>query len=298
MTQLSDAYRKIRNTFRFALSNILDFDPARDSVADSDLWEIDAWMLRRTSALVRECLAWYEGFEFHRAYHAIHDFCAVDLSSFYFDLLKDRLYTFAPQNRGRRSAQTAVYRIANALIRLIAPILVFTAEEAWKYLPHVAGEPESVHMALFPDAAKLGHAMDEARAKNWDMLHAVREEVVKMLEPLRVAKTISANLEARVTLSASGDLAELLKKYAAFLPALFIVSQVEIEARPANGSGSAAGLGDLKVRAEKAHGAKCERCWNYSVHVGGSADYPTLCERCVAALDEIGRDAAAAGSNK
>ncbi|HKQ88295.1 MAG TPA: class I tRNA ligase family protein, partial [Candidatus Acidoferrales bacterium] len=220
------------------------------------------------------------------------------LSSFYFDLLKDRLYTFAPHNRGRRSAQMAVYRIANALVRLIAPILVFTAEEAWKYLPHVSGEPESVHMALFPDAAKLEHALDEMRAKNWDRLHAVREEVLKTLEPLRVAKTISANLEARVTLSASGDLAELLKKYAAFLPALFIVSQVEIEMRPTNGSGSAAGLGDLKVRAEKARGAKCDRCWNYSVHVGESSDYPTLCERCVAALDEIDGDAAAAGSNK
>ena len=298
MTQLSDAYRKIRNTFRFALSNIPDFGPSHDSVADADLWEIDAWMLRRTGALVRECLAWYEGFEFHRAYHAIHDFCAVDLSSFYFDLLKDRLYTFSPHNRGRRSAQTAVYRIANALVRLIAPILVFTAEEAWKYLPHVSGEPESVHMALFPDAAKLEHALDEMRAQNWDRLHAVREEVLKTLEPLRVAKTISANLEARVTLSASGDLAELLKKYAACLPALFIVSQVEIETRPTNGSGSAAGLGDLKVRGEKAHGAKCERCWNYSVHVGESADYPTLCERCVAALDEMERDGTLVGSNK
>jgi isoleucyl-tRNA synthetase len=298
MTQLSDAYRKIRNTFRFALSNVPDFDPSKDLVADSDLWEIDAWMVRRTGALVRECRAWYDAFEFHRAYHAIHDFCAVDLSAFYFDLLKDRLYTFAPGNRGRRSAQTAIYRIVKALLALLAPILVFTAEEVWKLLPHAAGDPESVHMALFPAAEDLELSLDEGRAKNWDRLHAVRDEVLKALEPLRVAKTISANLEARVTLSATGDLAALLQEYAAFLPALFIVSQVEIESRATNGSGSAAGLGDLKVRAEKAHGAKCPRCWNFSVHVGESIEYPTLCERCVAALDELEGTGMLMGSGK
>ncbi len=138
MTQLSEAYRKIRNTFRFALSNLADFDPACNLVADADLWEIDAWMLRRIGALVRDCRKWYDEYEFHRAYHAIHDFCTIELSAFYFDVLKDRLYTFAPNHRARRSAQTAVYRIASALLRLIAPILVFTAEEVWKFLPHAA----------------------------------------------------------------------------------------------------------------------------------------------------------------
>jgi isoleucyl-tRNA synthetase len=295
---LSEAYRKIRNTFRFALSNIPDFDPALDSVGDADLWEIDAWMLRRTGALVRECRAWYDAFEFHRVYHSVLQFCTVDLSAFYFDLLKDRLYTFAPKNRGRRSAQTAVYRIASALIRLIAPVLVFTAEEVWKYLPHLAREPESVHMALFAAAEELESALDGTRAKNWELLHAVRDEVLKALEPLRAAKTISANLEARVTLSATGDLALLLQEYIAFLPALFIVSQVEVETRPTNGAGSSAGLGDLKIQAEKALGAKCERCWNYSIHVGENATYPTLCERCVAALDEMEVDGTLAGSAK
>jgi isoleucyl-tRNA synthetase len=298
MTQLSEAYRKIRNTFRFALSNIPDFDPSRDLVADKDLWEIDAWMLRRTGELVRQCRDWYDAFEFHRVYHAIHDFCTVDLSAFYFDLLKDRLYTFAPRNRGRRSAQTALYRIAHLLLRLIAPILVFTAEEAWKFLPRAAGDPASVHMARFPAAEELEHGLDENRAKDWNVLHSVREEVLKALEPLRAAKTISANLEARVTLSASGELASLLDKYAAFLPALFIVSQVEIENRPRNGSGSQAGLGDLKVRAEKARGTKCERCWNYSTHVGENSDYPTLCERCVSALGEIEGDGGLVASSK
>jgi isoleucyl-tRNA synthetase len=289
MQQLAEAYRKIRNTFRFALSNLFDFDPARDSVPDSELWGMDAWMLRRTGAAIRECREWYDDFDFHRVYHRLHDFCSVDLSAFYFDVLKDRLYTFAPNNRGRRSAQTAAYRIASALLRLIAPTLVFTSEEVWKFLPHVAGEPESVHMALFPTAEEFEQALDPDRAKNWDRLLAVREEVLKALEPLRAAKTISANLEARVTLVAPGELAALLQKYRAYLPALFIVSQVELETGTGNGAASA-GIEGLEVRAERAHGKKCERCWNYSTHVGENADYPTFCERCVAALEEIERD--------
>jgi isoleucyl-tRNA synthetase len=289
MQQLAEAYRKIRNTFRFALSNLFDFDPARDSVPDSELWGMDAWMLRRTGAAIRECREWYDNFDFHRVYHRLHDFCSVDLSAFYFDVLKDRLYTFAPNNRGRRSAQTAAYRIASALLRLIAPTLVFTSEEVWTFLPHVAGEPESVHMALFPTAEEFEQALDPDRAKNWDRLLAVREEVLKALEPLRAAKTISANLEARVTLVAPGELAALLQKYRAYLPALFIVSQVELETGTGNGAASA-GIEGLEVRAERAHGKKCERCWNYSTHVGENADYPTFCERCVAALEEIERD--------
>jgi isoleucyl-tRNA synthetase len=212
----------------------------------------------------------------------------VDLSSFYFDVLKDRLYTFAPNSRGRRSAQTAVYRIASALVRLIAPTLVFTAEEVWRYLPRAASESVSVHMATFPAAEELERAFDEKRARNWDRLLAIREEVLKALEPVRAAKTISANLEARVTLDASGDLAKLLKKYGPDLPGLFIVSQVEVanEAR----SPQAGESGEVRIHIERARGAKCERCWNYSTHVGESADYPTICERCVAALAEIERD--------
>jgi isoleucyl-tRNA synthetase len=299
MTQLSEAYRKIRNTFRFALSNLFDFDPARDFVADANLWEVDAWMLRRTGALVRECRAWYENFEFHRVYHAIHDFCTVDLSSFYFDVLKDRLYTFAPNNRGRRSAQTAVHRIADALVRLIAPILVFTAEEVWKFLPHADIDAESVHMAMFPSADELERALDEARSKNWDRLLAVRDAVLKNLEPMRAEKVISANLEAKVTLRARGEMMQLLKAYSASLPALFIVSQVEVvpfgEPVPVGRLDAAyAAYGDqyagLHIGVARADGSKCARCWNYSTHVGENADYPTVCERCVAALAEIEAD--------
>jgi isoleucyl-tRNA synthetase len=298
MTQLAEAYRKIRNTFRFALSNLYDFDPAGDSVAHGDLLEMDAWMLRRTGALARECREWYDNFEFHRVYHALHDFCTVDLSSFYFDVLKDRLYTFAPKSRGRRSAQTAVYRIASTLLRLMAPITVFTAEEVWKHLPRAASEPVSVHMATFPVAAELERVLEDARAKNWDRLLLVREEVLKALEPVRAAKTISSGLEARVTLVADADLAGLLRKYGAYLPGLFIVSQVEIADGKVEGA-AACGIEGLQIRIERAQGKKCERCWNYSTHVGESADYPTLCERCVAALHEIERDGGlAAGSSR
>jgi isoleucyl-tRNA synthetase len=299
MTQLAEAYRKIRNTFRFALSNIYDFDPARDSIADADLSEMDAWMLRRTGALARECREWYDKFEFHRVYHALHDFCTVDLSSFYFDVLKDRLYTFAPKSRGRRSAQTAVYRIASTLLRLIAPITVFTAEEVWKHLPRAASEPVSVHMATFPVAAELERVLDDAHAKNWDRLLQVREEVLKALEPVRAAKTISSGLEARVTLAATAELAALLRKYAPFLPGLFIVSRVEVADNVAPGA-TPSGIEGLQIRVERAHGKKCERCWNYSTHVGEHTEYhPAICERCVAALQEIEREGGlAAGSSQ
>ena len=295
MTQLAEAYRKIRNTFRFALSNLFDFDPARDSVADTDLWEMDAWMLRRTGVLVRDCRKWFDNFEYHRVYHALHDFCSVELSSFYFDVLKDRLYTFAPGSRGRRSAQTVVYRIASALLRLIAPFIVFTAEEIWKHFPRRAADPVSIHMTTFPAAEEFERALDDARVKNWERLLAVREEVLKALEPVRAAKTISGALEARITLGATGDLADVLRKYSASLPALFIVSQVEIAMGPLEGAAPAATIEGLQILVERAKGAKCERCWNYSTHVGESADYPTLCERCVAALAEI-EHAGAAGS--
>jgi isoleucyl-tRNA synthetase len=155
MTQLSEAYRKIRNTFRFALSNLYDFDPARDALPNEQLDEMDRWMLERTADLVKKCRDWYDSYDFHRVYHALHDFCVVDLSAFYYDVLKDRLYTKAAHNKSRRSAQTAIWKITSALVRLIAPVLVFTSEEIWKYLPKAKGDQPSVHMAEFPEAASL-----------------------------------------------------------------------------------------------------------------------------------------------
>jgi isoleucyl-tRNA synthetase len=286
MSQLSEAYRKLRNTFRFALGNLSDFDPGRDALPDAELEEFDRYMLARTADLVERCRGWYESFEFHRVFHAVHDFAAVDLSAFYFDILKDRLYTFARRNRARRSAQTAIHRIASALLRLVAPILVFTAEEVWKEFPRAVGgnDPESVHLALFPATSDLGAPLDPAVRANWDRLLEVRTEVLRALEGARNSKTISAGLEAKVRISADGDLAPLLAKYGASLPALFLVSQVEAE-KP-----QAAAQDAVTVSVEKADGAKCERCWNYSTHVGENAVWTTICERCTAALAEIARD--------
>jgi isoleucyl-tRNA synthetase len=261
----------------------------RDSVADATLFPLDAYMLRRTGALVKQCREWYQNYEFHRVYHALHDFCTVDLSAFYFDVLKDRLYTSAPRSLGRRSAQTAVYRIASALVRLITPTLVFTSEEVWKFMPKSAAHPESVHLTEFPSAEEF-NTLDEKGAKEWDRLVLVREEVLKAIEPLRAAKTISSALEARVTIGATGELLANLQKNTAFLPGLFIVSQVAVVEGEIDGGSSAAAIEGLQIKIDHALGTKCERCWNYSTHVGESADYPTLCERCVAALYEIERE--------
>jgi len=285
MTQLSEAYRKLRNTFRFALGNLADFDPARDAVSNEQLWEMDRWMLEKTADLVAQCRGWYDEFEFHRVFHAVHDFAVVDLSAFYFDVLKDRLYTFAPCSPGRRSAQTAIYRIADALVRLLAPVMVFTCEEVWRHLPHGAGQPESVHMALFPAAEEFRTGLGADAAKNWERLLAVRNEVLKALEQARSAKAIGGSLEAKVLLRADASLAGLLKDYTSWLPALFIVSQAGVEP---DGQQAAS----LRVEIERAEGAKCERCWNYSVHVGENAAHPTVCERCTAALEEIEKAAA------
>ena len=322
MVQLAEAYRKIRNTFRFALSNLFDFDPARDSVPDSELWEMDAWMLQQTGKLVNECRGysgfdanesggWYGSFEFHRVYHALHDFCTVNLSAFYFDVLKDRLYTSAPKNTGRRSAQTAIWRIASALVRLFAPIMVFTTEEIWKHLPHPYTDPDSVHIAVFPIAEDLYHAHPSIieRGQNWARLLEMRQEVLSLLEEARAAKKISSSLEASVTYSVTGETAVFLRHNSSWLRAVFIVSQVEVleeSIAEAKKAGRAAHIGirfpggeQYGITIGRAVGEKCERCWNYSTHVGESADYPTLCERCVAALAEIERDSGAAvGSAK
>ena len=290
MTQLSEAYRKLRNTFRFVLGNLADFNPATDALADDELEEFDRWMLSRTADLVKQCRDWYDGFEFHRVFHALHDYAVVDLSSFYFDVLKDRLYTFAPRNRARRSAQTAMYRIASALLRLSAPIMAFTSEEVWKYFPHREGDPNSVHLALLPKSEELGTPVDAGAKDAWDKLLNLRRAVLNSLEAARTNKTISGALEAKVILNGANPDASVWRKYAGQLPGLFIVSQVEIGQSP-TASGS-----DVVLSVVHADGAKCERCWNYSTHVGESAKYPTVCERCVAALQEIEREAPAAGT--
>jgi isoleucyl-tRNA synthetase len=276
ITRLSEAYRKLRNTFRYALGNLHDFDPAKDAVPAGQLREIDQWILFNAADLVMRCRAAYNDFAFHRVYRAMYDFATIDLSSIYFDVLKDRLYTSAPQSHARRSAQTALWRITHALARLLAPILSFTMEEVWEHLK----QPGSVHLALFPEPQELIEGLageHRKRAENWDRLIEVRDSVLKSLETARQEKFIGAPLEAKVLLSVNGDLYPLLKEYSSELPALFIVSQVDVQPGA-----------EIQVKVERADGAKCERCWKYTTDVGSHPALPTICAACAQAVEEIG----------
>ena len=270
LQRVTDAYRKVRNTARFALGNLYGFDPARDAVPDEEMEEIDRWALAELDRVLAEVAQAYEAFEFHNVYRALYNFSTVTLSARYFDIIKDRLYTFAPRNKARRSTQTALLRIADALARTLAPILVFTADEIWENLP--ARAVPSVHIAEFP---KITEFNDPDLASSWDRLFAIREQVLGELEKARINKVIGSSLEAKVTITEKGDYLELLQKYQNDLRYLFIVSQVELVHGPP------------RITVSRAEGEKCERCWNYSTRVGESERYPTVCERCVAALSEI-----------
>ncbi len=280
LTRLSEAYRKFRNTFKYALGNLHGFDAARDAVPASELHEIDQWILLRLENLTSRCRQWYDELAFHKVYHALYDFVATDLSAVYFDVIRDRLYTSAPNSTARRAAQTAVYRTAYALVRLLAPILSFTADEVWSYFPLPAGAPPSVHIAEFPAPEEVTEgftAAQRARLANWDRLIEIRDVVLKSLEGARRDKLIGAPLEARVRLAAGPDTYPLLDEYREHLPALFIVSDVALEN----------GVSTLSASIERAAGAKCERCWKYLPEVGEDAEFPTLCQSCRAAVREI-----------
>jgi isoleucyl-tRNA synthetase len=287
MRRIADAYRKIRNTFRYILSNLDGFDPKRDSVAFAEMNPLDQFFLLRASELTEDVRGHYDTFTFQRVYHRLNEFCTVDLSAIYFDILKDRLYTSAPKSPARRSAQTALYRLGDALVRLLAPILSFTSEEVWSYLPGTGDRPESVHLSEFPQARDLTGDIpadfDVARFESdWDTLLNIRGEALKALEAARVDKLIGGSLEAQVHLFAPESLYPVLEHYRDQLRFLFIVSDVVLEkAVTVNG-----GAG-LKITVNPAPGQKCERCWNYSIHVGEDKAYPTVCERCSAVLHEM-----------
>jgi isoleucyl-tRNA synthetase len=275
-TRLVDAYRKLRNTFRYLLGNLYDFDAAKDALPAAELTELDQWILLRAEDLTARCRGWYEAFEFHKVYHSVYAFATVDLSSIYFDILKDRLYTSAAKSKARRGAQTALYRLLDALVRLVAPVMSFTAEEVWGQM----GRTDSVHMAYFPEPAELSAGIGEAaraRTANWDRLMEVRDGVLKSLEEARNGKLIGAPLEARVRITADGNLYPLLEEYAGELPALFIVSQVEV-ARAVDGAPG--------VDVARAAGRKCERCWKYTTDVGSDARFPSICAPCADAVEE------------
>jgi len=285
MLRVAENYRKIRNTFRYILGNLGDFDPAKDAVPFDQMEGLDQYMLRQTLSFASDVQRSYDEFAFHKIYHRLNHFCIVDLSAFYFDVLKDRLYISAPKSHQRRSAQTAAWRIGEALVRLLAPIMTFTAEEVWDYLPKVARRGESVHLASFPSPAEIlggeSSAADGKSDEDWATLRSVRDEVLKALEEARNNKLIGTGLEAQVNIAASDPVYSVLSRHSGELRYLFIVSAVTLAQASGNGTGG------VHVEVKKADGAKCERCWNYSTQVGDDKNYPTVCERCSPVLKEL-----------
>ncbi|MBE6734981.1 MAG: isoleucine--tRNA ligase, partial [Ruminococcaceae bacterium] len=273
LKQLSEAYRKIRNTARYILGCINDFNPDTDSVAIDELMPIDKWAINKLNELMAKVKAGYDSYEFHQVYHAIHNFCVVDMSNFYLDVLKDRLYTEKADSKARRAAQTTIYIILDAMTRMIAPILAYTSDEIWKYMPHRAdADAECVLFNEMPTPVEI--SLDADFIANWDKIHDLRDTVKKQLEVAIKDKMIKSSLEASVVLAASGAEYEFIKSVENELAAAFIVSQVTI----------VEGEGELAVTVNKAEGEKCERCWGFSKTVGENADHPTLCSRCAAAI--------------
>jgi len=319
MQRCAELYKKLRNTFRFLLGNLHGFDPARHRVAESELVPLDRYMLARTRDLAEKIVGpngksgWYGAFEFHRVYHAINEFAIVDLSAFYLDVLKDRMYTFAPTSLARRSAQTVLWQITEALVRLVAPILTFTADEIWEHLPKVEGRPVSVHLALFPKPEEIYSENPAPLLDEWKHLFLVRDEALRVLEQERQAKRIGKALEAKLVITVEEGSDALLKQYFSALKELFNVSEVELRTsrnlqraalntpieldQEANPHPDLAPLPELaespigefrSVDALPASGHKCARCWNFMPEVSNYGIWQNVCTRCQSALKEMG----------
>ena len=278
-----EAYRKIRNTLRYLVANLYDFDPSLDRVRREDMEEVDRYILARYGDLGSRVLRAYAAYDWSTIFQAVNAFATVDLSAFYADVSKDRMYTFAARSRERRSAQTAIYLMADGLTRLLAPILAFTADEVWRFLP--GRRDESVHMALFPSQAELDAWTDPALMTRWQALSALRERVLAQIEPLRKNKQIGSSLQARVVLTAVPPALDLLRQHASQLPMLFIVSDVEVRA----GSPGDTDAVDTRIEIARADGSKCERCWRYVPRVSADPAWAGLCDRCHDALTEPAR---------
>lgn len=283
LKQLSDAYRKIRNTARFILGNLADFDPDTDQVALSDLLPIDRWALYRFDAVNTKARAGYEAFEFHQVYHAIHNFCVVDLSNFYLDVIKDRLYVEKATSTERRAAQTAMYLILDGMTRLISPILAYTSDEIWQAMRHDAtADARNVVFNEMPQPT--GVSADVTFLQTWDRIHTVRDAVKKALEIARNEKVIRASLDAKVQLFCDGELYEFIKSVEQELPVVFIVSQLEV-IKGGTGSFVSDDVPGLSVTVQAAQGEKCARCWTYSSTVGSSVTHPEICAHCASVLE-------------
>ncbi len=278
LKQMSEVYRKIRNTARFILGCIPDFDPDKDAVTDDKLEEIDRYALMRLNEVVKASLNGYDNFEFHMIFHAIHNFCVIDMSNFYLDVIKDRLYVEKTDSVTRRAAQTTIYRVLDTMTRLIAPILAFTSEEIWKFMPHKSSH--NTESILFNDMPKYNEDIDAELMVRWDKIHQIRDDVKKALENARSEKVIGASLDAELTVYADGEMYDFLSTIPE-LATIFIVSKANLVK---GGEGEYKGEQPISVTVRHADGNKCSRCWMYSDSVGTNEEHPNLCARCAEVL--------------
>ena len=285
LKRLSEAYRKIRNTFRFLLGNLYDFDPQKDKLAVEDLQEIDRYILYRFSILKNKVLKAYSTYEFHTFYHAFYYFCIVDLSAFYLDIVKDRLYTFAPDSPGRRSSQTVLHILLLDMARLMAPILSFTAEEVWSHLPVGSADEKSVHLSSFPESLEI--SFDDTLAKKWETLVELKGEVSQALEICRREKVIGHSLDAHVQIVLPEKLRTLLQDDLEELKIIFIVSRVDVvdDLSAIENAWNCESLKGVVIAVSAVGGEKCERCWNYFDPKTGEEPASALCEKCVENLE-------------
>ncbi|WP_293966118.1 isoleucine--tRNA ligase [uncultured Eubacterium sp.] len=283
LKQISDNYRKLRNTARYCLGNLYDFDPDKDMVSNDELEELDKYALMKLDEVIAIARKGYDEYEYHTTAHALHNFCVVDMSNFYFDVLKDRLYTTAPDSKSRRAAQTVLYKVLDALTLILTPILAFTCDEIWTAMKHdKSRNPEGPLFNSIPTADYI--ETDESFIAKWDRIHEIRTDVQKALELARNEKVIGKPLEAKVTLYADGELADFLKSELKSLPEIFITSAVEI----ADGEGEFKGdVKGLSITVNKADGEKCERCWKFSDTVGQDSEHPTLCAHCAETMKQL-----------
>ncbi len=287
LKQLTDAYKKIRNTSRFMLGNLYDFNSSKDSVPYESMPDIDRFALHRLQKLIEKTLKSYEEFEFHTIYHSLYNYCTLDLSAFYLDILKDRLYTSPSKSEERRSGQTVLYIILDSLVRLMAPVLSFTAEEIWKFMPERNENKESIHLAAMPVVNEALKDID--LAKKWERLLEVRSEVTKVLEEARAKKLIGHSLGASVMLSVDEDLYQVLNPYADELRSIFIVSEATLVKTKSStdtcpDTYRTTDIKGLAIRVETATDDKCERCWIHDPSVGSNPNHSTICSRCQKAL--------------
>jgi isoleucyl-tRNA synthetase len=285
LDRLTEAYRRLRNTFRYLLGNLSDFNPSKDSIPYQELLEIDRWALHKFQELTETVLRSYRSFEYHTIYQATYNFCVLTLSSFYLDVLKDRLYTTALDSRERRSAQTVMNEILEGLVRLVAPVIPFTADEVWRYIPN-RDAPVSVHTAQFMPPRE--DYKDSALIERWDLLLKVRKEITKALELARKDKVIGHSLDASARLALPPNLLKGLQDYRDELTSICIVSNLEfVDAGTIEGGYESEEYPGLVIKVVPSSFTKCERCWIHDPTVGHNKEHPSLCKRCMKVIKAV-----------